>query len=106
LECAWRTARTIAEVATRQKKSVLQPYRAGTDNFKYAQRLRRAMADLFEKTPGESTKQPRGAAAPAGRRHKVYNIVHLIYRARNYEGHSKDYEFSRASMQDHWARRL
>jgi NTE family protein len=33
---------------------------------------------------------------------KVYNIVHLIYRARNYEGHSRDYDFSRASMQEHW----
>jgi len=30
---------------------------------------------------------------------KVYNIVHLIYRAKNYEGHSKDYEFSRLSME-------
>ena len=29
---------------------------------------------------------------------KAYNIVHLIYRARNYEGHSKDYEFSRPTM--------
>jgi NTE family protein len=28
--------------------------------------------------------------------------VHLIYRAMNYEGHSKDYEFSRASMREHW----
>jgi len=34
--------------------------------------------------------------------HKVYNIVHLIYRARNYEGHSKDYDFSRLSMEEHW----
>ena len=34
--------------------------------------------------------------------HKVYNIVHLIYRAKNYEGHAKDYEFSRLSMEDHW----
>jgi NTE family protein len=33
---------------------------------------------------------------------KVYNIVHLIYRAKNYEGHSKDYEFSRLSMEEHW----
>jgi NTE family protein len=33
---------------------------------------------------------------------KVYNIIHLIYRAKNYEGHSKDYEFSRLSMQEHW----
>jgi NTE family protein len=29
-------------------------------------------------------------------------VFHLIYRAQNYEGHSKDYEFSRLSMQDHW----
>ena len=34
--------------------------------------------------------------------HKVYNIVHLIYRAQNYEGDSKDYEFSRLSMEEHW----
>ena len=33
---------------------------------------------------------------------KVYNIIQLIYRAQNYEGHSKDHEFSRLSMQDHW----
>ena len=33
---------------------------------------------------------------------KVFNIVHLIYNARQYEGHSKDYEFSRASMEEHW----
>src|SRR5437588_3447500 len=29
-------------------------------------------------------------------------IIHLIYRAKSYEGHSKDYEFSRLSMQEHW----
>jgi len=33
---------------------------------------------------------------------KVYNLVHLIYRSKQYEGDSKDYEFSRLSMQDHW----
>ena len=33
---------------------------------------------------------------------KVFNIIHLIYRARQYEGHSKDYEFSRMSMEEHW----
>ena len=32
----------------------------------------------------------------------MHSLVHLIYRARDYEGHSKDYEFSRLSMQDHW----
>ena len=33
---------------------------------------------------------------------KVYNIVHLIYHARRYEGSSKDYEFSRRTMEEHW----
>ena len=33
---------------------------------------------------------------------KVYNIIHLIYRAKKYESHSKDYEFSRLSMEEHW----
>ena len=37
-----------------------------------------------------------------GADHKVYNIVQLIYHAKNYEGHSKDYDFSRASMQEYW----
>ena len=29
--------------------------------------------------------------------------MHLIYRAKTYEGHSKDFEFSSASMREHWA---
>jgi NTE family protein len=28
--------------------------------------------------------------------------VHLIYRAKHYEGDSKDYEFSRLTMEEHW----
>jgi NTE family protein len=33
---------------------------------------------------------------------KVYNLIQLIYHARNYEGSSKDYEFSRLTMEEHW----
>ena len=33
---------------------------------------------------------------------KVCNIVHLIYRARAYEGIAKDFEFSRRTMEEHW----
>ena len=33
---------------------------------------------------------------------KVWNLIQLIYRAKEYEGDSKDYEFSRQSMEDHW----
>jgi NTE family protein len=28
--------------------------------------------------------------------------VHLIYRSKHYESQSKDYEFSRLSMTEHW----
>lgn len=31
------------------------------------------------------------------------NIVHLIYRTRDWESGAKDFEFSRATMLDHWA---
>src|ERR1700733_5296335 len=33
---------------------------------------------------------------------RTYNLVHLIYRPKAYEGDSKDYEFSRLSMAEHW----
>ena len=33
---------------------------------------------------------------------KVCNIVHLIYRAKAYEGIAKDFEFSRRTMEEHW----
>ena len=29
-------------------------------------------------------------------------VVHLIYRSKNYESSSKDYDFSRIAMVEHW----
>ena len=52
--------------------------------------------------PEGPEKQSGGEAACHGGDRKVYGLVQLIYRARNYEGHSKDYEFSRLSMEEHW----
>jgi NTE family protein len=95
--------RTIAEVATRQKEiQYSNRTRAGTASFEDIQRLRRALADLFEKLP-EALRNGSEAQLlqPLGD-HKVYNIVHLVYRAKSYEGQSKDYDFSRASMEEHW----
>jgi NTE family protein len=95
--------RTIPEVTTRQKEiQYSSRTRAGTDNFKHVQRLRRAMMDLFEKLPADLQNGPEAQLLRPEGDHKVYNLVHLIYRARNYEGDSKDYEFSRDSMEEHW----
>ena len=79
--------------------------RAATDQFRRAQGLRRALGHLIERIPkGElAGLAPEVKALIAEADHKVYNIVHLIYRAKSYESSSKDYEFSRATMEEHWA---
>jgi NTE family protein len=95
--------RTLAEVSTRQKEiQYSSRTRAGTDNIRHIQRLRRAMADLLDKLPEDLRNGPEAQLLRSVGDHKAYNIVHLIYRTRNYEGHSKDYDFSRASMREHW----
>ena len=66
------------------------------------QRLRHTLADLIEKLPEDLKSSPEARLLRNEAEQKVYNIVHLIYSAKNYEGHSKDYEFSRLSMQEHW----
>jgi NTE family protein len=95
--------RNIFEVMTRDKEiRYSSRTRAGTDQFKYIQRLRRAAADLLDKLPDDLRDTPEAKLLGTAAHRKVYNIVHLIYRAKNYEGHSKDYEFSRLSMEEHW----
>jgi NTE family protein len=93
----------LAEVASRQKEvQYSSRTRATTDKLKEVQTLRSALARLLEQLPpelrdSEDVKLPSTAAD-----HKVYNIVQLIYRSKDYEGHSKDYEFSGLSMEEHW----
>lgn len=95
--------RDMLEVMTREKEiRYSSRTRAGTDQFKHVQRLRRAVADLLERLPEDLRHSPEADLLSTAADRKVYNIIHLIYRAQNYEGHSKDYEFSRLSMQDHW----
>jgi NTE family protein len=95
--------RNLAEVSTRQKDiQYSSRTRAGTDSFKRIQRLRRAAADLLDKLPDDLRRSPEAALLRNVVDRKVYNIVHLICRGKNYEGPAKDYEFSRESMKEHW----
>jgi NTE family protein len=93
----------LAEVATRQKEiQYSSRTRASTDQFKRLQRLRCALGSLLEKLPPDLRDSAEAKLLGPIANRKVYNIVHLIYRARHYEGHAKDYEFSRLSMEEHW----
>jgi NTE family protein len=95
--------RNMAEVMTRQKEIMYSSRtRAATDKFKTSQRLRNALANLMAQLPKDlKNSEDAKLLATVGDR-KVCNIAHLIYHARSYEGDSKDYEFSRLSMEDHW----
>jgi NTE family protein len=95
--------RSLMEVSTRQKEiQYSSRTRASTDSFKRIQRLRRVMADLLDKLPEELDRSPEAALLRKVADRKVYNIVHLNYRPKDYEGPAKDYEFSRRSMEEHW----
>jgi NTE family protein len=95
--------RNLTDVAVRQKEIQFSSRtRAMTNAFKDAQRLRNAAAKLLSELPSELKASKEAKLIAAAAEHKVYRIVHLIYHARRYEGHSKDYEFSRLSMEEHW----
>ena len=95
--------RDIFEVMTRDKEiRYSSRTRAGTDQITYREKLRHALAGLLEKLPAELKNSPEARLLGTVAERKVYNIVHLIYRAKNYEGHAKDYDFSRLSMREHW----
>jgi NTE family protein len=74
--------------------------RLGTDQFKRMQKLRRAIDRLMKEPPGDRRNDPELKLIEAESDEKVYNIVHLIYHARKYEGVSKDIEFSRRTMEE------
>jgi NTE family protein len=95
--------RDMAEVETRRKEIIYSSRtRASTSSFKRMQRMRHAAARLSADMPEQVRKSAEMEVLQPMIEHKAYNIIQLIYRAKTYEGHSKDYEFSRRSMEEHW----
>jgi len=95
--------RDMIEVDTRLKDiRYSSRTRLGTDHFRKKQALRRATAKLLGEMSEELRRTPEGQMLAAEADEKVYNIIQMIYRARVYEGASKDYEFSRRTMEEHW----
>jgi NTE family protein len=96
--------RNLADADVRQKEIRFSSRsRAGTARYKHIQRLRVAFTTLLERLPDELRGLPEVAMLAAEANEKLCNIVHLIYRASKYEGSAKDYEFSRRTMEEHWA---
>lgn len=93
----------ILGVMSRQKEiQYSSRTRAMTDRVKNAQRLGHAFDVLYEQLPDNLKKTAEAQLLRSESSRNLYNIVHLIYRAHHHEGFSKDFEFSRVSMEEHW----
>jgi NTE family protein len=95
--------RDLLEVEMRRKQiSYSSRTRLNTDQFREKHALRQAIVKLFEHLPPQvKQSEEMQRLRDLGADHQV-SIVHLIYRRQAYEGQTFDYEFSRASMQEHW----
>ena len=93
----------LADVVMRQKEiQYSSRTRANTNQFKQYQRARKTLASLLSKLPADPLASEEARMLSSIADDKVYSLVHLIYRSKHYEGHSKDHEFSRLSMEEHW----
>ena len=94
---------SLQEAEVRQKEiQYSSRTRAVTNHFKYTQMLRRAFRGLLAHLPNDLRTMPEVEILAKESDENVYNIVHLIYHSKSYEGASKDYEFSRRTMEEHW----
>jgi NTE family protein len=95
--------RNLADVATRQKEiQYSSRTRAFTDYFKDVTRLHNIIAELLDELRVEMKQNERVKFLSSNVERHADNLVQLIYRPKGYEGDSKDYEFSRRSMEEHW----
>lgn len=95
--------RDLSEVAMRQKEiQYSSRTRLVTDQIAQLYQLRGALRTLLGQVPAELLETPEGQMLSRAATDTVHRIVHLIYRSRQFESDSKDYEFSRLSMREHW----
>jgi len=95
--------RTLAGVMERQKDITYSSRtRMNTDALAANLNLQQAIADLISKLPARLRSDPSVLAVQAELTHHPIDIFHLIYRDKPYELESKDYEFSRAAVEEHW----
>lgn len=99
-----RLPQNLLDVSERQKDIQFSSRtRAITTTLRRAQEQRRILRDLLARIPetarGKDTLCKRVQAMAADKR---YNVIHLIYRDKPFDGEGKDYVFGRAEMRAHW----
>jgi NTE family protein len=95
---------TIMDVAEREKEIRFSSRtRLNTTLSRDIMELRKTAKRLAERLPAELQDDPDLKALIANSNDGAISIFHLIHRPTAYDTQSKDYEFSRISMVEHWA---
>ena len=76
--------------------------RMNTDKNRQIHNARKAVRDLIKKLPEDLKHDPSVEYLAKAARENTVTVVHLIYRSKNYETNSKDYDFSHVAMLEHW----
>src|SRR6266576_3260657 len=76
--------------------------RMNTDKNRQIHNARQAVRDLIGKLPDDLKNDPSVEFLREAAKENTVTVVHLIYRSKNYESSSKDYDFSHVGMVEHW----
>jgi NTE family protein len=96
--------RRMSDVLARQKDIAYSSRtRQNTDTWARVHHLQMKMLEALRRIPEDRLTDDDRERIEAYSRSGDINIVHLIYQKKVYEGDAQDYEFSAASMKEHWA---
>jgi NTE family protein len=94
---------SLLEAAEREKDIRFSSRtRMNTDKNKQIHNARMAVRDLIGKLPDYLKNDPSVELLRKASRENTVTVVHLIYRSKNYESSSKDYDFSHVGVVEHW----
>jgi NTE family protein len=95
---------SLLEAAEREKDiRYSSRTRMNTDKNKQVHNIRMALRELIGKLPDYLRNDPSVEILREAAKENTVTVVHLIYRSKNYESSSKDYDFSHVGMVEHWS---
>jgi NTE family protein len=98
-----RLPETLLEAAEREKDiRYSSRTRMNTDKNRQVHNARKAVIDLIGKLPADLQHDPSVEYLRKVAKENTVTVVHLIYKSKNYETNSKDYDFSHVGMVEHW----
>jgi NTE family protein len=94
---------SLLEAAEREKDIRFSSRtRMNTDKNREVHNARKALRELMGKLPDYLRNDPSVEILCKAAKENTVTVVHLIYRSKNYESSSKDYDFSHVGMVEHW----